>query len=368
MRFQGLGLLTAFSMLAQNAPQALGPADVAARTNSSLAVVLAGKSPNQPAVTAVAIAIRQNGVLLTPYHLIKDARAVQVRLSNGETFDRVQLLGVDERRDVAAIKITGSPPALPSAGAGNTAAGDLLTVVSWSPVAAWTTSQGAVSAYAMADQVPGAGQGHRLIRFTVAGQAPPNTGVLVTARGDALGLVTGGGFAIPLESVQGLADERPGKIFGAGTSLRLPETAAVRPPSPVAARAAPVTAKRESNPAAGPAKPKEDRASLLRSLKAIYVDTTASTALGSDEMKQALRDNPSLRFLGIQVVDQENQADGILALDRAHAGDYPFEVRSPNGTVLLRGRGIGLSSSAGARDVAKYVVQLIRPFRPERSQ
>src|ERR1039458_1193654 len=49
---------------------------------------------------------RSDGVLLTSYHALKNAREVQVRLKSGETFDRAVLMGVDERRDVAAVRIS----------------------------------------------------------------------------------------------------------------------------------------------------------------------------------------------------------------------------------------------------------------------
>lgn len=61
--------------------------------------------------------MRPNGVILTAYHAIKDARELQVRLHTGDVYDRGVLLGVDERRDVAALKISaGSLPALPLRG------------------------------------------------------------------------------------------------------------------------------------------------------------------------------------------------------------------------------------------------------------
>lgn len=356
MRFYGLGLLSVLPLVGQSPSPTVVRPEIPALANPSLAVVLAGSSNKQPAVAGAAIAIRQNGVLLTAYHLIKEARALQVRLSDGETFDRLQLLGVDARRDVAAIRITGSLPAVPEMATGQISEGEALGIVSWSAPANWNMSQGIVSAYTMADHVPGAGQGYLVIRFTAPGQHPVNTGVLLNGHGEPLALITGDGFAVPLESVQGLADEPPGKIFASGTSLTLPPSAVAwpaTPPAPETSRTAPAAPK-----------VKEDRAALLRSVKTIYVDPGRSAVLGSAEMEQALRSNQSLAYLGLEVVDQPDRADAILLLDRGSAGNYPFEVTSPAGTVLLRGIGVGLSSAAGARDVAKYLAQLIRPFRP----
>jgi hypothetical protein len=338
-----------------------------AKADGGLAIVLVSRGAGQSTVVGAAVAIRANGILLTPYRLVKDARSVQVRLKTGEIYDRVQMLGTDARRDVAAIKITGSLSPLSTA-SGSVRAGESFTMVSLSSAGLWTASKGAVSADSMAEQVPGAGKGYRVIQFT-PGQDTSIGGILLDAQGNAFGLVTGPGFAVPVDSVQGLGDGTPVKTFASGASLELPAVQAERPvtrdvpaksseATPVSRATATV-----SEPKAAEASVKEDRRSLLHNLKTIYVDATGSKGLGSNEMKQALRDNSSLLALGIEVADQEDQADAILALDPALAGDYPFEVRSPQGTMLLRGRAGGLSSAAGAQDIATYLAQLIRPFR-----
>ena len=102
----------------------------------------------------------------------------------------MQLLGVDTRRDVAAIRISAAAlPVLPIAIAARARPGDAVTVVSQPASLQWSASTGVVSAYRLADEVPGAGSGYRLIQFTAPASPGSSGGVLIDSRGNALGLV-----------------------------------------------------------------------------------------------------------------------------------------------------------------------------------
>jgi S1-C subfamily serine protease len=82
-------------------PTELSSEEVIARVAPSVAVVLTGAGAGRLSGVGSAIIVRSDGILLTAYHVIKDAREVQVRLKTGEIYDRVELIAVDERRDVA---------------------------------------------------------------------------------------------------------------------------------------------------------------------------------------------------------------------------------------------------------------------------
>jgi len=51
--------------------------------------------------------VRPDGRILTNHHVIRDARGIRVKLANGDVYDHVKILGVDERRDLAVIQIAG---------------------------------------------------------------------------------------------------------------------------------------------------------------------------------------------------------------------------------------------------------------------
>jgi hypothetical protein len=72
----GLGLIVCLtlSLNAQTPDRPLATDQTLERAYGSVALVLAGRRPGQPADTiGAAVVVRQNGVLLTAYHLVKDA-------------------------------------------------------------------------------------------------------------------------------------------------------------------------------------------------------------------------------------------------------------------------------------------------------
>src|SRR4051794_35957199 len=139
------GFLTAFSQST--------PADAA----SSVAVVLVGDGEGMVTNMAPAVAIKPDGVLLVPFHVLKDAKEVQVRLKSGEIFDDVSLLGADERRDIAAIRIQATDLAVsPIAPSEDLKVGGPLTIVAHTPGAPWSMISGQLTAASkMAQEVPG---------------------------------------------------------------------------------------------------------------------------------------------------------------------------------------------------------------------
>jgi S1-C subfamily serine protease len=375
----------------------LTSSQIAEKADASLALVLAARTAGSTAsAVGAAVAVRPNGVLLTSYRFIKDARALQVRLKSGEVFDRVQLLGVDQRRDVAAIKITGTLEVVPVANVPQSAAGDAVVLVSLGARPQWSVSEGAVAAYLMADEVPGAGKGYRVIRFMAPAGLGSGAGILLDSRADLLGLVVGpyaagadGNLAVPIESVLGLADSAPSKSFASGDQLSPPASpapvkpplaAAIPPPpkssqtasvQPPAAAVTPSPAATSSPAATGSPSltvspsltaPK-DRGAILRSLKTLYVDAEGAKNFGNEEMKQALAANKAFPLLNLQIVDDRNAADAVLEIKHSLGGEYPFEVRSRNNVLLLTGSANGYTAAKGTRDVALYFVQMLRPFR-----
>jgi S1-C subfamily serine protease len=68
-------------------------------------LILSGEGGGRLAAIGTGVIVRPNGVILTAFHAIKNAREVQVCLNTGDVYDQVVLLGSDERRDIVALKI-----------------------------------------------------------------------------------------------------------------------------------------------------------------------------------------------------------------------------------------------------------------------
>ena len=138
----------------------LAPDQIVDRATPAVALVMVGKSPSELTGIGSGIVAREDGVLLTAYHILREARSAQVRFKSGEVFDNVWLLGVDARRDVAAIRISASGlPVLPVAPANQVKPGEVVFLISQAAALPWAVSSGSLSAYRMADEVPGAGSG-----------------------------------------------------------------------------------------------------------------------------------------------------------------------------------------------------------------
>jgi S1-C subfamily serine protease len=366
---------------------ALTPAQIVEKASPAVAMVLTQASADSPIVSAgTALVVSKDGDLLTTYHPLRNAYAVQVRFASGETFDRVQLLAFDERRDVAAIRITSS--ALSELVIANTAEDNPgATVVSFfhAPGMPWATSTGVLSAYRLANEIPGAGTGFRVLQFTAPASPGVSSGVLIDGQGRALGLITGrleGGaalnLAVPVESVLGLVDNAPLKTFASGAQL-VPPGASALPSVPAPDTQAPVlhpsaaTPAHQPESAVAPAASAEkqdvgtskDRDYILRHFSTIYVDCKNATFLPASQLKAALARNKDFAALHITFVDDPKVADTVLVVGYVFAWDYPFELKHPGSSlVLLAGKGYGpMSGQIGAISVASQFVKLSAPYR-----
>src|SRR6266404_2220894 len=222
-------LATALSTAtAQTTAPALSGDQVVERVSPSAVSIFVGKGDGQVAGVASGVIIRSDGVILTANHVVKGMREVQVRLKSGEIYDQVELMASDERRDVAALRISAAGlPVLPFGNSASAASGAVVFVVSNAVGLPWTASSGILSATRMADDVPGAGSGYRILQFTAPLSPGSSGGVLVDAEARILGIVVGSlsvvqniNFAVPIESVAGLANASGGTRFDSGARLQ----------------------------------------------------------------------------------------------------------------------------------------------------
>lgn len=378
-RIAGVVLLLWVScLLFAQTPDSLSADQIVDKAYPSVALVLAGRAPGQIANSlGAAVVVHPNGILLTAYHVVKNAYSLQVRFKTGEVFDQVQLLGVDTRRDVAAIRISAAAlPVLPIAIAAQARPGDAVAVVSHPASLQWSASTGVVSAYRLADEVPGAGTGYRLIQFTAPASPGSSGGVLIDSRGNALGLVVGslpGGqnlnFAVPIDSVLGLGDMAATRSFANGSTLSPPGATVATANQP----SAPAVPANPQNSGATPEAPEKsdllsaskDREFILRNFKTMYVDAQRAQYFKADQLKAALGRNKDFQKLNIRIVDDRKVADTVLDVGYTFAWDFPFELKHQNTTiVLLSGKGVGpFSGVAGAASVASEFVKIAKPYR-----
>jgi hypothetical protein len=82
----------------------VSPRDIASRAKSSF-VSITGYVGGEPASNGSGFVVRQDGVFITNLHVVQGIETLTVKLPNGEIYERVFVLNVDEQRDLALLQI-----------------------------------------------------------------------------------------------------------------------------------------------------------------------------------------------------------------------------------------------------------------------
>ena len=320
---------------------------VVAAVSPSVVLILVSKEGGKLEGLGSGVIVDANGIILTANHVIKDARQVQVRQKNGEFYDRVELIGVDDRRDVAALRIVARGlPVLAVAEAGEKSVGEAVYVVSNPEGLFWSASNGILSALRLADEVPGAGAGYRILQFTAPISPGSSGGALVDSKGRLLGIVVGSmpgqnvNFAVPIQSVLGLASAQGGRAFGAGRELTLPKE----------------KENEQENPTPESVK-KADTRELARASRTVCI-TSQTTFFKPDMLAHELDKQPEFHNLGLAVAMNCRVADVDIMVDRPIFTYYWTFVAKDRNTSLVIGSGkvIAFDGIHAAPGLAKQFV------------
>jgi hypothetical protein len=348
-----VGFLSATSLFAtaQSNPAAPDAQAVLEHTKAAAVLVLTGDGAGRLHSIATGVVISKDGTILTAWHAIKGALAVQVRMANGDVFDRVELLGYDERRDVAALSISaGALPALTPGSTASLAQGDRVYAVTVAGGLTWSATEGIISAIRPAAEVPGAGTGFRLIQFTAPVAPGASGGALVDRTGALIGIIIESkgtaAFAIPIESVLGLPDFGPVKALGSGVNLQMP------PPQSASA------------PQSGEAVAGPDPWQILKNARTIYISSD-TMFVTPDMLDHALAEQPDWAKLGLLIVQDEKLADLLIKVDRlifTHEHTYVISDKKTS-IVLGAGRVNALEGILASKGIAKEIVSKFASVR-----
>jgi hypothetical protein len=314
-------------------------------------IVLAGEGAGRLHSIATGVIISKDGVILTALHAVKGAAEVQVRMASGDVFDRVDLLGIDERRDIAALKISaGALPTLAIGSTANISAGDPVFAVTNASGLTWSATEGILSAVRPADEVPGAGSGFRLLQFTAPVAHGSSGGALVDRTGALIGIITSGkdntAFAIPIENVLGLADSGRRITLGSGAALQMPAQANAGLPESSAALTG------------------FDPQGALKKAKTIFIRSKTSF-LTVDTLDRALimqKDWPKLELV---IVQDPRVADLLIELDRPlFTYVHTFVIVDKKTSVVLgSGKVTAFDGTIASPDLAKRIVKIFSDAR-----
>lgn len=340
-----------FSFLAQTLPVSSEEGAIFERTKAATVVILTGKGAGRLRSIATGVVVAKDGVIFTAYHAVKGALEVQVRLANGEVYDRVDLMGFDERRDVAAVKISaGALPALAPGSSEKLAQGDRVYAVTNANGLAWSATSGIIAAIRPADEVPGAGSGFRLLQFTAPIAPGSSGGALVDHTGALVGIITRGdgaaGFAVPIESVLGLPGSGHSVPFGSGSSLELPAKAAATVPQSSAAIAG------------------SDPQQILKNARTIFI-RSKTAFLTVDTLDRALTHEKEWTKLGLTIVQDPRVADLLIEIDRPlFTYVHTFLIIDKRTTIVLgSGKVTAFDGTIASDGIAKNIVRILAAIR-----
>ena len=342
-------------------------------------VTILQDAEGQPREIGSGVILRSDGLILTAYHLVKDARRVQVKLRNGEIFDAAEPVAYDQRRNIALLRIsaTGLPP-LPAVTSEEGAVGSRVFVVSGGAGEAANASAGILSSVSLADEIRGAGQGFRVLRFTAPTSSHSTGALLVDERGRALGMVTAlpqaenQSYAVPLSSVIGLARSVNGNTWVIPTigTLTLSPALASATPVPIPQRDVlvpqrPVSPLQPRGPGSVVVKPSRPVDVLLAS-KTIFVDSR-TMHFKPEQLINELRKKSELDNWGLVFVDDQQVADLVLTIDHLVL-TYKFTfsmAHQRTGVVVATGSVIIWDGNLGAPRMADRVIEKLMTVRAQ---
>jgi hypothetical protein len=156
-----------------------------------------------------------SGIIVTNFHVIRGASSLQVKMKDGEIYDRVEVLDYDQRRDIAVLKIRAFKT-LPSLTLSEKEidTGEEAVAIGNPQGLEHTVSTGVISAFRQAE-------GYRLMQISVPISPGSSGGPLFSMDGKVIGITSSGvvaagaqnlNFAVPIMYVRPLLASKSAPI------------------------------------------------------------------------------------------------------------------------------------------------------------
>ncbi len=382
-------LLTTLLLVLAASPRALAQDDelgreLSRRLGPAVAAVLVRDGAGNFQTVGSGVFVRSDGLMLTAYSLVRGAREIQVRMADGETYDKVEVVASDERRNVAVLRVNATSTPYVYAGLTEqaTVGAEVRAMYSAGGRAALAPC-GVLSAVTLADEIPGAGAGFRVLKFTEQLGPESYGGILLDNYGQAIGLLAPlkqagtRSYAVPLYNVMGLV-RSVAAVQSQGTyPLAAQGPRNLSPAIPVAqSSTTPIAPMPQADvpqrptTALAPAGPgslvirETNPAKLLAASKTLYV-TSYSNIFKSVQLVNELRKKRELTDWGLSLVDEREVADLILEIEHVPlTWEFNFSVRHQRtGVIVTAGKVYAWGGGDGASLMASRVVERLTKLR-----
>ncbi|HUG40101.1 MAG TPA: trypsin-like peptidase domain-containing protein [Longimicrobiales bacterium] len=369
-------LLCAAPLGAQESASARPAArEIAARTGPAV-VSIRAMVDGREVSSGSGFVLRGDGVIVTNFHVVEDATSLEVELATGEVFTNVYVLGTDDRRDIAVLKLpTTRLPALEPGDANALAVGDPVYVMGNPLGLDRTFSNGMVSARRVMDGVA-------YLQISAPISPGSSGGPVLDEDGRVIGVATATlsegqnlNLAVPMSYAEGLLGiaGAPEPFEQVAARWAHAPAAAVAPAGPAAATApAPATpAERPDAELAGLEAWQAVVVQQLRSAEERMVEVGYGAfeaalydLLSADSVDTATADLPSGEYRAIAVCDNDcsdvdlmvtDEGGEVLGMDVLD-DDVPIvDFKTPGGRV-----GLSVKMIRCETNVCYYGVQLFR--------
>ena len=364
-----------FGCITATAQYVYSPAGLENASESVVTIMLA--SDGESHAVGSGLIVRSDGHIMTPFSLVRGAREIQVRLRNGETYDKAEIVSTDERRNISILKINAAGlRIIPNGTAEETQVGSRVFLFANPDGKFVSKNDLSLTSVQMADNIQGAGKGYRLLQIdsTVTGNTAG--ALLLDERGYSLGMVTTtpgmkGQIAVPLSSVVGLIRSVSTNAVAAAAPVSNPAVSQTPVPIPQNSVLVPqrgITPLSAKGPGSVVVKP-STVPEILAASKTIYV-TSRSISFKPDQLVNALNSRKEMSEWGLSFVDEQELADLILEVDHVlYTWKYTFKLYSQRlGTVVATGSRIIWDGNLGAPYMADRFIEKIKIARgPEKT-
>ena len=384
MRRRAIFTTLLLSLFLCASPFALAQEEVSRRVAPAVVTILARNGAGRFEVVGSGVFVRSDGVLLTAYNLVQGGRELQVRLSNGETYDKVEVIASDERRNVAALRVYAINTPFVSVGMTDEASvGAQVRAIYQGGNQLVTDSPCVLSSIGLADEIPGAGTGFRVLKFTAPVPVEATGGILVDNYGRVLGLIAplsraeSRNYAVPVHAVAGMVSALPisqppgsSPVYVPGTrdlSRAVPvyqsSTTPLEQMPQVSMPQRPTSPLRPAGPGSAVVR-ETDPAKLLASSKTLYI-TSRSNVFKSVQLLNELRKKHEFTDWNMTFVDDLEVADLILEVEHVVlTWEFPFSIKHQRtGVVIATGKIYAWGGGDGAQLMASRVVERLTRLR-----
>lgn len=231
VRFAALPVLCLCAAAPAMAQKVMSVAELVRTVKPAVVYIATFDSNGQQMGFGSGFVVDENGVIVTNLHVIKGSQALKVKMANGDVYDKVDIQGFDERRDIAVLRIRpfSKLPIVYLGDSDGVEIGEDAVAVGNPKGMENTVTKGVVSAFRQEE-------GYRLIQIDVSISPGSSGGPLFDLQGRVIGITTaqlrGEGvqnlnFAVPINYVNPLIKNPQAQTF---TLKQVNESLGAEPP------------------------------------------------------------------------------------------------------------------------------------------